>query len=345
LRCSIKLTSQYYDKLNKELCVHGLDAEIAMECLDFITVQGSMAINGIFRSAVNATTTSFSAGRSNIKASTGDPLNPLSISDDAASLDISDTEKGQKSALDSALRNLSPLQNIVDAATRATDRASEVLNKTLEIAKRLETEVDPTKISSLSSDGAALLEELDSIASEAKTPNGVSVLEQGVTSYSLNLDKQGNSKGNSIAVSLPNIVVDRSSLGLQNITSSTLKTSNEENQETIQQAIDTISNIQAQLKSAGTAISNTASLYGASRAAEGKVDDKDAGTLAEQISATLKDSPGLKDTNNLDAAKVLELLKEPDVEEVKKKKPEEEQTIAAADDGGFSGGFESTAEV
>lgn len=268
-------------------------------------VQGSMAINGIFGSGTGSAgaTNSFSTGRVNIQTNSNNPL-----SDDAARVRISESEKAKTEGVESAIRYLNPLQTVVDTASSATDRANEVLSRTLDIAKKVAAEVDPLKKSSLASDGEALIGELAKIA-DSKTPDGVSVVGQGSLSYSVSLDKQGESQGNSITVNLPDIQLSQSALGLSSITSASLENANAASQESLEQAISTISNIAAALKSTLTQILDTASANGASRAAKGAVEDSNAGELAEKIAAAIKDSPGLADANNLDTAKVLDLLK------------------------------------
>ena len=267
-----------------------------------------MAINGIFGTATNATgaTNSFSTGRTNIQSNATN-----SPSDDATSVKISDTEKNRAAGVDSAIRYLKPLQTVVETASSATDRAGEVLNQTLSLAKQVAAEVDPTKKSVLASDGATLLAELDKIAS-TKTPEGVSVIGQGSLSYSVSLDKPGDSKGNSIAVNIPNIQISKADLGVSSVTSSALKDSNDASQQSLSDAINTVSNIAASLKSTLTSILQTADANGASRAAQGAVTENNADDLANKIASALKSAPGLADTNNLDTTKVLDLIKAPE---------------------------------
>jgi hypothetical protein len=272
-----------------------------------------MAINGIFGSTNGATgaQNSFSTGRVSIQSSNNNQL-----SDDAARVKISDSDKSKSQGVESAIRYLAPLQNVVETANSATDRANEVLTKTLDLAKQIAAEVDPTKKSVLSSDGATLLSELDTIAS-TKTPAGVSVIGQGSISYSVNLDKPNDSKGNSLTINIPDIRISKSDLGLSSVTSSSLEESNEASQESLQQALSTISNIAAALKSTLTQILDTAEANGVSRASQGKVTDKDADALAAKIADAIRNAPGLQDANNLDSTKVLDLIKKTDEDQSK----------------------------
>jgi len=282
---------------------------MATDCLDSQTVQGSMAINGIIGSGSSSSagvSNSFSSGRANIRSNDTNP-----ISDDATSVKFSASEKSKTTGVESAIRYLAPLQSVVETASSATNRANEVLNQSLNIAKKVAIEVDPTKRAVLASDGAALLGELDKIASTT-TPDGVSVIGQGSVSYSLSLDKQGESKGNSITINIPDIQISKSALGLSSVNSTTLKNSNSSSQTSLQQAIDTVSNIAAALKSTLTSILDTAESNGTSRAAQGAVNEGNAGELADKIAAAIKNSKGFENSNNLEATKVLELIKTPE---------------------------------
>lgn len=268
-----------------------------------------MAVKGIFGSALGtaeANTNSYANGRMNIQS---DSTNPLS--EDATKVKISDGNSPRTNGIESAIRYLSPLQTIVDTASAATSRASEVLYKTLDIAKQVAAEVDPVKRSALSSEGAALLGELATIT-QSKTPNGVSVIGQGSISYSFSLDKENESQGNSITVNISDIQLSQSALGLSSVTSSSLRNSNAQSQTSLEEAISSVANMAAGLDSVSSQISDTASLTGASRAAKGLVVDTDADELSQKIASAIRNSPELVDTNNLDITKVFDLLKTTD---------------------------------
>ena len=71
-------------------------------------------------------------------------------------------------------------------------------------------------------------------------------------------------------------------------------------QKSLQQAISTVSNIAASLKSTITQILDTAEANGVSRASQGKVTDEDADALALKIADAIKNSSLLSSPNKLD---------------------------------------------
>jgi flagellin-like hook-associated protein FlgL len=246
----------------------------------------------------------------------------------AASVSISDAERSRQSGLDSALRNLAPLQTFVTVAADATDRARQVLGRALDLTKQITNEVDPNKRSSLASESISLINELDKIAA-AKTPNGLAVAGQGPVSYSLSLDGS-DPKENTLTVNLPSILLSKSDLALSSLSTTSFTSANTATQKTLNQAIDVVSITAAGLDSASSAISSVASAYGVDKASLTGIDEERAQEYSEQIASAIKSNPDLVNANKLDPDRVLQLLKDGSEEEsylrLKSKTPKEEES-------------------
>jgi hypothetical protein len=240
---------------------------------------------------------------------------------------LSTAERQREEGFSSAVRALGDLQSVVDAATIVTSRAEQALKSSLNIAKRLSQEVDPTKRQALASEGAELISQLDRIQSSATTPRGLSVTDQGPVNFSLSLDR--DNPGSSVTVTLPNVSLSRDSLGLSGVSESTLLSSTTESREAIESAISAVSTVSASLSSASSAISQAAGRLGESSALRAsRPNETEAQDLASQIAKSVTEADIVKQSNRLDPLKVTELLaNEPEKEE--RSRPQEKNEKGA----------------
>lgn len=220
---------------------------------------------------------------------------------------LSTAEKKREEGFSSAVRALGDLQSVVDSATIVTNRAEQALKSSLNITERLSQEVDPTKRQALASEGVELISQLDRIQSSATTPQGLSVANQGSVSFSLSLDREN--PGNSLTVTLPNIDLSRDSLGLGEVTESSLLSATNDNRQSIETAISVVATVSASLSSASSAITQAAGkLADSSALASNRPTDGEADELASQIAKSVTESDIVQQASRLDPLRVAELL-------------------------------------
>lgn len=259
-----------------------------------------------------------------------------SITDTQDAVTVGNSEREKRLGVAKAVRALSDLQSFVDVAADATTRVDELLKSSIQITNKLEVEVDPIKRAALASEGARLLSEVDQIASSAEAPNGQSVASQGQINYTLSLGKQEDGSKNSISVTIPSVLLTRSSLGIDSVDEESLRTGPSADREKLENARSSLSNTSASLNSISSKISQVVDKYGEERAKSSDVlSEKEAESFADQLSSALSKSEIIKGTNTaLEPLAVSSLLNEDNDE---KKKGEEKLNSSSERIGASSG--------
>ena len=146
--------------------------------------------------------------------------------DDAFTLSLSSPEnvaRRNKGAAFTALSDATSLSNVAEATTTNVDSLLSQLKTT---TQALASETSESRKASLKSELDTLLGQIDSTVQGA-TFNESAVVDAGSVTVSVNLDASDSSSSTSAAITVPNIPLSRSSLGLNSFDSSTIATDTE----------------------------------------------------------------------------------------------------------------------
>lgn len=234
----------------------------------------------------------------------------ISVFEEASTVKLSKSEQARNDATSQALRNLSLAKSFVDVAAGATSEVNRLVNDSIDLAKEITNEVNPNRRQELSSEAASLISAIDSVATNA-TVNGFATVDAGPQTFQFNMTPGDTTSDHALQLTIANVGISRSDLGLDSIDSSSFDTDNENTIDTLESAQVQLTNVAASLKSANSDVKTVAQHFGIQieNDVRNQTGEENATRLAENISKSIKDSQLLK-TNNLDPIQVIELIQD-----------------------------------
>lgn len=153
----------------------------------------------------------------------------------ATEVSLSAGAQAAAKGVEKATRALSNATSYVDLASNAVSEVSSLLSRVKTNAESLENEVDPVKRQNLADEGAALLEEIDTVISSSEL-NGNSVFNAGTREFTFDLQQQQPTGDNTYTFAISSFDVSRSALGVSDLDSSALQSDPSAAIETIEAA-------------------------------------------------------------------------------------------------------------
>lgn len=228
--------------------------------------------------------------------------------DDGVRLSESLFERIESRGQEEGLRRLSDVSSIVNVGAGATEEITRLVDRALEISETLNSAVSPETTSALTQEAGEILSRLDSIAEDAQF-NNTSVVNAGRQTFQFDL-KPSNSSSNSVySVTVPNIPISPTALGLDNLTAADFSANPSETNELLTAASGSLSNTSAELEESNRQLQAVAAQVGVSREKEAslKLNASAATGFATELSDAIRES-GVLQQNNVEQLRVADLI-------------------------------------
>ncbi len=186
---------------------------------------------------------------------------PKKNSSDAVVTSLSPPSRDSSRGEERALRNLSDASSFVSIASNATVQVEKLVERAQTIAQKLTTALSPDQQDALAEEGAAVLGEIDTIVSGATFQNS-SVVNNGETSFSVNLDASDQSSGSTYHIQVQNVGISRANLGIDSLTSTDFKSNTSQTITTLENAQTQINGAKVHLADSEKQIANVGSQFG-----------------------------------------------------------------------------------
>ncbi len=262
--------------------------------------------------AVNGTNISFLTAKYKQSASISSSFyNKTSINSnygDAAVSKISAAELASARGQSNVVRTVSSASSYLSISQQATEDIMRLVTKAADVADAISNEVNDDRKATLAAEGASLLSAIDQIQQDAEFQDQ-SVVDRGTVNFQFDLYSGKDAEDETFVLSVPNISVSRSDLGLSSITASSFESSSSSVYSSLSSAAssllmvnESITNAQKDLSSVAESVGLRTSFEETSSSTNNLEITK---SLAASISNLVKDS-----INNLDPLRVEDLLAE-----------------------------------
>lgn len=237
------------------------------------------------------------------------------FSTDAAQLETLPQTRARDRGTEKALRTLSDGASYVSIAQNATESVQRLVDEAYAIATTLKGEVTPDQRESLSSYADSLLSEIDSIVSDAEF-NDQAIADGGEVTFSVNLNAADESTSNTYNVSVLDVPLSQSSLGLSSLTASSFADSPTATLTTLANAQASLSQTATNLEASENQITAIANEFGKIKQSRftsmlNDVGELDAEALAQKIANNISAAVG-SSAENLNLLRVQDLLAPPE---------------------------------
>lgn len=238
----------------------------------------------------------------------------------AAEVELSSAERARVSGKNSALREISNARSYIDVAEDAAAKVYDLVTQLKTISESSDGHLlSPEVAAGRATEADSLLTEISRVVNNAEFADQ-SVVNAGPRQFTFSIDGAVNDPSKTFSVTVPDVTLSRSSLGLSSLSGATITSASTSSDalDTISAAKQIVATNQAALSSAGTDLELFATRFGLKSRAETEIGQRtlEAGQAsgvqisAESLRTPVSNQPAdeLLSTNNLDPLRVEALI-------------------------------------